>query len=85
MASEAGNDVVTDCSLFQLRFRAYRLSYVFVPTLYISGRGGVTYTSAQQIADWGGLLGPGDSLAIRIVQLFARVGQGAGQISTLTF
>ena len=45
----------------------------------------VTYTAAQQTADWGALLGPGDSLAIRIFQLSALVGRAAGQISTLTF
>jgi hypothetical protein len=45
----------------------------------------VNYTAADQIADFGALLGPGDTLDIRIFQLSARVGRGAGQISTLTF
>jgi hypothetical protein len=45
----------------------------------------VTYSAAQQIVDRGALLGPGDSIAIRIFQLSALVGRGAGQMSTLTF
>jgi hypothetical protein len=45
----------------------------------------VTYTAAQQVTDWGALLGPGDTLDVRIYQLSALVGRGAVQISTLTF
>ncbi len=44
-----------------------------------------TYPAAQQIADRGGLLGPGDSLAIHIFQLSARVGRGSPKTVTLTF
>jgi protein involved in polysaccharide export with SLBB domain len=36
----------------------------------------VIYTAADQIADFGALLGPGDTLDIRIFQLSARVGRG---------
>lgn len=43
------------------------------------------YTAAQQTADWGRLLGPGDSLKLRIYQLSALVGRGAPQAVTLTF
>jgi hypothetical protein len=43
------------------------------------------YTAAQQTADWGAPLGPGDSLAIRIFQLSALIGRGAGRSVTLTF
>jgi hypothetical protein len=43
------------------------------------------YTAAQQIADWGGLLGSGDTLDIRIYQLSALIGRGAPKIVTLTF
>ena len=43
------------------------------------------YTAAEQIADWGGLLGLGDTLDVRIFQLSARVGRGAARITTLTF
>ena len=43
------------------------------------------YTAAQQIADWGGLLGPGATLAIRIVQLSQTYGRGAAQTTILTF
>ena len=45
----------------------------------------VTYTAAQQVADWGALLGPGDTLAIRIFQLSALVGRGAPASVTLEF
>ena len=45
----------------------------------------VTYTAAQQTADWGGLLGPGDTLDVRIVQLSALVGRGAPASVTLQF
>jgi len=41
------------------------------------------YTSAQQTADWGGPLGPGDTLDIRIFQLSALVGRGAPKTVTL--
>jgi hypothetical protein len=45
----------------------------------------VTYTAAQQLADLGALLGPGDALDIRIFQLSARVGRGAPHAVTLQF
>ena len=45
----------------------------------------VLYTAAQQTADWGAPLGPGHSLAIRIFQLSALIGRGAGRSVTLTF
>jgi len=43
------------------------------------------YTAAQQTADWGAPLGPGDSLNIRIFQLSALIGRGAPKTVTLTF
>lgn len=43
------------------------------------------YSAAQQTADWGAPLGPGQSLAIRIYQLSALIGRGAGQSVTLSF
>jgi len=42
------------------------------------------YTAAQQTADWGAPLGPGDTLDIRIYQLSALVGRGAPKTVTLT-
>ena len=42
------------------------------------------YTAAQQTADWGALLGPCDTLDIRIFQLSALVGRGAAKTVTLT-
>jgi hypothetical protein len=45
----------------------------------------VTYTAAQQLADWGALLGLGDTLDLRIFQLSAAVGRGAPAIVTLQF
>ena len=41
------------------------------------------YSSADQIADWGGLLAPGDTLNIRIFQLSALIGRGAAKTVTL--
>ncbi len=43
------------------------------------------YTAAQQTTDWGALLGPGDTLDIRIFQLSALIGRGAAKTVTLTF
>ena len=43
----------------------------------------VTYTAAQQTADWGAELAPGDSLTIRICQLSARIGRGTVRTTTL--
>ena len=43
------------------------------------------YTAAQQIADWGAPLGPGNSLDIRIYQLSALIGRGASTALTLSF
>ena len=43
------------------------------------------YTSAQQISDWGAILGPGSSLDIRIYQLSALIGRGAVRSVTLFF
>ena len=45
----------------------------------------VLYTAAQQIADWGALLGPGNSLQLRIYQLSALIGRGAARAVILTF
>ncbi|WP_261193156.1 glycoside hydrolase TIM-barrel-like domain-containing protein [Pseudoruegeria sp. SHC-113] len=42
------------------------------------------YTDAQQTADWGAPLGPGDTLDIRIFQLSALIGRGAPKTVTLT-
>ena len=43
------------------------------------------YAAAHQTADWGALLGPGDSLTVRIYQLSALAGRGAAKTVTLTF
>jgi hypothetical protein len=43
------------------------------------------YTAAEQTADWGAPLGPGDTLDIRIFQLSALIGRGAAKTVTLTF
>ena len=45
----------------------------------------VAYTAAQQTDDWGGPLGSGDTLDIRIFQLSALVGRGAPKTVTLSF
>ncbi|WP_258547014.1 glycoside hydrolase/phage tail family protein [Phaeobacter gallaeciensis] len=41
------------------------------------------YTAAQQTADWGALLAPGETLDIRIFQLSALIGRGAAKTITL--
>ncbi len=41
------------------------------------------YTAAQQTSDWVALLGPGDTLDIRIFQLSALIGRGAVKTVTL--
>jgi hypothetical protein len=45
----------------------------------------VTYTAAQQLADWGVLLAPGGTLGLRIFQLSALVGRGASASVILEF
>jgi hypothetical protein len=45
----------------------------------------VLYTAAQQTADWGAPLGPGQVLAIRIFQLSSRLGRGTPAAVTLQF
>ena len=51
----------------------------------ISSTTSVLYTAAQQTADWGALLGPGQTLAIRIYQLSNRLGRGDPATVTLQF
>ena len=45
----------------------------------------VVYTAAQQTADWGTLLGPGDALEVIIYQISAAYGRGAPKPATLYF
>ena len=45
----------------------------------------VTYTSAQQIADFGAELGPGDQLRVRIWQISATYGRGEPLMEVLKF
>ncbi len=45
----------------------------------------VPYTAAQQIADWGALLGPGDTLDVRNHQLSTLIGRGAPNFITSQF
>ena len=45
----------------------------------------VTYTAAQQTADLSALLGPGNTLDLRIFQLAALVGRGTPASVTLQF
>jgi hypothetical protein len=44
----------------------------------------VTYTAADQTADWGAPLGRGDTLTVRIAQLSLRIGRGVPRTLTLT-
>jgi len=43
------------------------------------------YTAAQQIADWGSTLGPGDTVDVRVVQISAAAGRGTATTQTLIF
>ncbi|PTV93697.1 putative tail protein [Rhodobacter aestuarii] len=45
----------------------------------------VLYTAAQQLTDWGALLGPDQTLALRIYQLSNRLGRGTPAEVTLHF
>ena len=45
----------------------------------------VVYTGAQQTADWGALLGPGNSLQVRAFQISSQFGRGAPRLETLYF
>jgi protein involved in polysaccharide export with SLBB domain len=45
----------------------------------------VLYSTAAQTADWGTLLGPGDTLNIRIFQLSDLIGRGSPKSVTLIF
>ena len=67
---------------------AYQVEILDGPTVHrtlATGTTSVTYTSTQQLADLGALLGPGDTLSIRIFQLSALVGRGAPASVTLEF
>jgi hypothetical protein len=48
-----------------------------------TGTTSVTYSGAQQIADWGELLGPGETLDVRVYQLSALVGRGSPAAAAL--
>ncbi|MFZ5708074.1 MAG: baseplate multidomain protein megatron [Pseudomonadota bacterium] len=56
-----------------------------VKRMLTSSTTSVLYTAAQQTADWGALLGPGQTLAIRIYQLSNRLGRGDPVTVTLQF
>ncbi|PTM80463.1 hypothetical protein C8J29_102544 [Cereibacter johrii] len=49
----------------------------------ITGTSSVLYSGAQQIADWGAPLGPGQTLVLRIFQLSNRLGRGTPATATL--
>jgi hypothetical protein len=51
----------------------------------VTGTTSVTYSGTQQMPDWGALLGPGDTLDVRIYQISALVGRGAPAVATLQF
>jgi hypothetical protein len=48
-----------------------------------TGTPSALYTAAQQIADFGAPLGPGQSFTVRIFQISARLGRGSEAITTL--
>jgi hypothetical protein len=67
---------------------AYQVEILDGPTVHrtlATGTTSVTYSAAEQIADWGALLGSGDALDVRIHQLSALVGRGTPKFVTLQF
>ena len=48
-----------------------------------SDKSSVVYSAAQQTADWGAELAPGDSVTVRICQLSTRLGRGTAITTTL--
>jgi len=56
-----------------------------VKRVLTTGTTSALYSEADQIADWGTPLGPGDTLDVRIFQLSALVGRGAPKTVTLSF
>ena len=67
------------------RLHGFRFSSFFGAATLTSSTTSVLYTAAQQTADWGALLGPGQSLAIRNFQLSNRLGRGTPATVTLQF
>jgi len=61
------------------------LNGVMVKRTLATNMASVLYTGAQQIADWGALLVPGNSLQLAIYQLSAQFGRGAPKLETLNF
>jgi hypothetical protein len=61
------------------------LDGVAVKRTLTSSTTSVLYSAAQQAADWGAPLGPGQTLAIRIYQLSNRLGRGDPATVTLQF
>jgi hypothetical protein len=73
--------------LFEER-EAYELDILngsAVKRTLITNTASVIYTDAQQIADWGALLGPGSSLHVAVYQLSTHFGRGAPKLETLYF
>jgi hypothetical protein len=69
-------------------FEAYEveiLDGVTVKRVLSTSTSSVVYTAANQTADWGAPLGPGQTLDIRIFQLSALVRRGAPKTVTLSF
>ena len=77
--------VVTDVSEDSEAYVVEILDGAIVRRTLTASTTSVLYTAAQQSADWGAPLGPSQSLAIRLYQLSALIGRGAGRSVTLTF
>jgi phage tail protein X len=64
------------CPLAHFCFAVDILNGAAVKRTLTSSITSAIYTAAQQTADWGAPLGPGQTLAIRILQLSNRLGRG---------
>ncbi|WP_075223168.1 baseplate multidomain protein megatron [Acuticoccus yangtzensis] len=85
LAADSWNGVDVPLAEESERYEIEILDGAAVKRTLTTGSTSVVYPAAQQTADWGALLGPGDSLDVRIFQLSAIVGRGASKSVTLFF
>ena len=85
LAADSWNGVDVPLAEETERYEVEILDGAAVKRTFAATIDSVVYSGAQQIADWGALLGPGDKLDVRVSQLSALVGRGAPNTVTLFF
>ena len=85
LAADSWNGVDVPLADESERYEVEILDGAAVKRTFAATIDSVVYSGAQQIADWGALLGPGDELDVRFSQLSALVGRGAPNTVTLFF